>query len=131
MAGIDYYLRLLYSRYTGAGLSLSHFSFNHPLGSCSHCEGLGYVLQCSPESLIKDDSLSLFDGALSDNKRVSWYLDIDGQNRAILKSVAKAHGIDFSLPLNKMNKDHRRIFFFGSGDRKYDAHWEYFRGNHL
>jgi len=127
MTGIDYYLRLLYSRYGGSNYTLSHFSFNHPLGSCPHCDGLGYVSKCTENTLIYDRDLSVFDGGLVNNKRLLWYIDETGQHRATLKVIALVHNLDFDQSVDSMSEKARKIFFYGTGEQTYDVKWEYER----
>lgn len=57
------YLRLLYSRFGGAGLSAADFSFNSPVGACERCSGLGSELSLDRDRLLQWDA-SLNEGAI-------------------------------------------------------------------
>lgn len=57
------YLRLLYSRVGLPSYDSSYFSFNHPLGACPRCKGLGQAMDINISSLI-DDTKSLNEGAI-------------------------------------------------------------------
>ena len=48
-------------------LNSRHFSFNHPLGSCEKCEGLGQTIQAQEKLVIVDDSVPFLQGALVSN----------------------------------------------------------------
>ena len=41
------------------------FSFNNPYGACQKCEGYGSILGIDKEKVIKDDTISLFEGAVT------------------------------------------------------------------
>ena len=45
-------------------LTPRHFSWNHPIGACSTCDGLGEVLSFKEELVIPDASLTLGKGAI-------------------------------------------------------------------
>lgn len=57
------YLRLLFSRAGFPIFDSSAFSFNHPLGACKKCKGLGRALDINHSKLI-DVNKSLNDGAI-------------------------------------------------------------------
>jgi excinuclease UvrABC ATPase subunit len=57
------YLRLLYSRFGGAGLAAADFSFNTPEGACEGCSGLGSQLTIDLRKLV-DTNKSLAEGAV-------------------------------------------------------------------
>jgi excinuclease ABC subunit A len=128
----DYY-RLLYARagiseIAGAGqLTARHFSFNHHLGACDHCKGLGLVTVCDPEKLVTEPDLSLFDGAISGTKTGKFYGDPKGQHLAILETVGDELDIDFTETWRELDKKARQIAMYGTGDRVYTAIWQYQR----
>ena len=66
--GIGDLLRLLYAREAvdpeGTALTRSHFSFNHPIGQCPACRGLGVQDLVDPELLVAHPDRSIRDGAL-------------------------------------------------------------------
>ncbi|MFM2395041.1 MAG: hypothetical protein RLZZ546_3024, partial [Bacteroidota bacterium] len=72
------------------------FNYNNPYGACPKCEGYGRILGIDPEKVIPDESLSIFEEAIScwkGEKGKEW-LD------RLLKS---AHNFDF--PVHKPYKN--------------------------
>lgn len=57
------YLRLLFARSGFPIYDSSYFSFNHPLGACPHCKGLGKAMDIDSNKLI-DVNKSLNEGAI-------------------------------------------------------------------
>jgi len=57
------YLRLLYSRVGWPSYDSSYYSFNHPLGACTKCKGLGRAMDIDPNKLV-DVNKSLNEGAI-------------------------------------------------------------------
>jgi len=57
------YLRLLYARAGYPVHDSSYFSFNHPLGACKRCKGLGRAMDINVSKLIDRDK-SLNEGAI-------------------------------------------------------------------
>jgi excinuclease UvrABC ATPase subunit len=57
------YLRLLYSRAGFPIYDSSYFSFNHPLGACPRCKGLGRAMDIDVDKLVDKDK-SLNEGAI-------------------------------------------------------------------
>jgi len=72
------------------------FSFNNPFGACSKCEGYGSILGIDKNKVIKDENLSLFEGAVapwSGLKLSKW------KDRFIKKSL------DFDFPIHRPYKN--------------------------
>lgn len=57
------YLRLLYARCGRPIYDSSYFSFNHPLGACPRCKGLGRAMEIEVNKLV-DTNKSLNEGAI-------------------------------------------------------------------
>jgi excinuclease UvrABC ATPase subunit len=57
------YLRLLYSRVGWPSYDSSYYSFNHPLGACPRCKGIGQALDIDVTKLV-DVGKSLNEGAI-------------------------------------------------------------------
>jgi len=57
------YLRLLYSRVAIPSFDSSYYSFNHPLGACPKCKGLGRAMKIKMDALL-DFNKSLNEGAI-------------------------------------------------------------------
>src|SRR3989442_1720079 len=69
------------------------FSFNSPHGACPSCQGLGASIDFDPVRVIPDESKSLADGAIA-----PWARGDKKLVRETLQSLARAHGIDLTLP---------------------------------
>ncbi len=130
----DYY-RLLYSRICqlrypekADKLTAAHFSFNQTQGWCVACGGLGFSYVPDVEKVISFKDKSLISGALNGSKTGKFYGDPNGQYLAILQSVAKAKGIDFSKPWNELSKKEQDIAFYGCGEEEFEVVWNFKRG---
>src|SRR5579883_1412735 len=102
-------LRMLYSRagaYPPAQgiLYAESFSPNTPEGACPTCHGLGRVYDATEASMIRDDSLSIRDGAVA-----AWPAAWQGQN---LRDIVTTLGIDIDVPWRDLpEKDRDWILF--------------------
>lgn len=126
LSGIYDALRLLYSRiaqHEGANYSAQHFSFNHHLGACASCEGLGIQTQCDPDKVILTAQQSIFEGAISSNKAIAYYADPDGQFMATLSAAAKHNNWDIDRPWQSLNKEVQQAILYGTGDKLWEADW--------
>jgi len=72
------------------------FSFNNPYGACQKCEGYGSILGIDKEKVIKDDTISLFEGAVT-----PWSgLKLSRWKDKFIKNSAK-----FNFPIHRPYKD--------------------------
>ncbi|GHU51202.1 hypothetical protein FACS189459_6560 [Bacilli bacterium] len=53
------------------------FSFNSPIGACSHCHGLGFTYEPDPDKMIPDKELSINEGGIDFFKNTVNSLSID------------------------------------------------------
>ncbi|MGC9317500.1 MAG: excinuclease ABC subunit UvrA [Armatimonadota bacterium] len=91
------------------------FSFNHREGWCPECEGLGTRRGADPRALVPDPTLSIRDGALS-----PWgELRPGSLLERMLEAVARDSGFDLDTPIEELAEEHRRLVFFGAGDREF------------
>ncbi|PLX11470.1 MAG: hypothetical protein C0594_03630 [Marinilabiliales bacterium] len=150
LTGINELLRLLYSRVgeyrcpdcgnvldtkickcgyeRNFEINMSMFSFNHELGACKHCDGLGEVILCDPDKLVTNPELSLLDGALKGTKTGLFYGDVYGQYVATLKEFGKSHNINYSVPYCQLSEEAKNLAMNGSED-VLSVQWKYKRGN--
>jgi excinuclease ABC subunit A len=134
MTGIYDLYRLLFSR-IGTSDTLeparlsSLFSFNHQLGACPGCAGLGEVTVCDPDALITNPERSILAGAMDGTKTGKYYGDPYGQYVAALKAVGHRHKIDFSRPWIDLPETGKNLALYGNGEEIYEVVWEYKRGN--
>ena len=73
------YLRMLFSRVGWPSFDSSYYSFNHPLGACPKCKGLGRSVEVLINKVI-DVEKSLNEGALQPSE---WY--VGGRQWSIIK----------------------------------------------
>ena len=128
LSGVYDAFRLLYSRiaqHEGERFTAQHFSFNHHLGACPECEGLGVKLKCDPEAIIVSPENSIFEGAIAVNKAIGYYGDSNGQFMATLQEVAKQKEWNITLPWNELSDEVKTIILYGTGEAVYDVTWEY------
>jgi excinuclease ABC subunit A len=88
------------------------FSFNSPVGACTHCEGLGHVTVFDPQRVVAFPSLSLASGAVK-----GW----DRRNPAsfaMLECLGKHLGFDVETPFDDLPKSARQVLLYGSGEQK-------------
>jgi excinuclease ABC subunit A len=102
-------LRMLYSRAgtypPGQGILYAEsFSPNTPEGACPTCHGLGRVYDATEASMVRDDSLSIRDGAVA-----AWPGAWQGQN---LRDILTSLGIDIDTPWRELPKKDRDWMLF-------------------
>ncbi|MEJ2094721.1 MAG: excinuclease ABC subunit UvrA, partial [Gammaproteobacteria bacterium] len=86
------------------------FSFNHPIGACSKCDGLGVIQFFDPDKIIQDQELSLPGGAIRGwDRRNAYYFQL-------IKNLAKHYKFDIDSPFNEIPEDIRDVILYGSGD---------------
>lgn len=91
------------------------FSFNNPYGACSKCTGLGFTSEIDVNLLVKDENLSLRQGAV---KASGWSIDTGAVIQSQFKSLAKAYGFSLDTPYKDLPEKIKHIIFYGNdGDR--------------
>ncbi len=85
------------------------FSFNSPIGACTHCSGLGELKEPDLNLICPDQSLSLNEGAITANgfRPDTYYF-------SQLKAACAHHKIDMDKPVNKLTKKEIDIIMNGS-----------------
>ena len=86
------------------------FSFNAPYGACPSCKGLGITKHISLDELMPDKNLSILAGGIK-----TMTID-DNIETTRLFTIAKELGMDLSLPLKDMPKEHLDIILFGTDE---------------
>ena len=93
-------------------LAPRNFSFNSPYGACERCDGLGTRYEVDPELVVRDDDLSLAEGAIAPWTGFrSRYFD------RVLEAVADEYGFSVETPWKKLGKRARNAILNGTGDR--------------
>ncbi len=98
------------------------FSFNSPHGACAACDGLGERRQPDPRRVVRDEALSIRQGALAvmdDNG----YLRYVRLGKKSLQSLAEAFEIDLDAPWRALPARARRLLLHGSGEREITLEW--------
>ncbi len=128
LSGVYNAFRLLYSRIAqqeGEVFTAQHFSFNHHLGACPDCEGLGVQRKCDPDKVIIEPSKALLEGAFSVNKVVDYYADVNGQFIATLREVARQKHWDIDQPWKVLKAEVKDAILYGTGDAAWDVTWAF------
>ena len=110
-------LRLLFAREGvdpgGVELSRSHFSFNHALGACEACGGLGLVDEVSVERIVADPSRSIRDGALRPTLK-NGYTVYSQVTLEVMDQICRAHGFDVDTPWKDLADEQRDVVLYGT-----------------
>ena len=92
-------------------LSPHHFSFNGPLGWCPECEGLGTQNGADPTQLIRDDKLTLRQGAI-----LLWPDADHPLALALIEALARHAALPLDVPLMELSPRQKRVVFYGAGN---------------
>jgi excinuclease ABC subunit A len=93
-------------------LNPHNFSFNSPLGWCPACEGLGTQRGANAAMLVRDQALTLRQGAIA-----AWP-PLDGANPflAFADAIARHVGFSLDVPFNQLEPAHQRALMHGTGE---------------
>lgn len=86
------------------------FSFNNHAGACPKCGGLGYVIKIGENSIVRNDNLSISEGALS---VMGFNIDTMGITKKALAKLGKKYGFSLDTPYNKISKEGRDALING------------------
>ena len=93
----------------------SLFSFNNHAGACPKCGGLGYVIKIGENSIVKNDRLSINEGALS---VMGFNIDSTGITKKALSKLAREYGFTLDMPYYQISKEARNVLINGeNGDK--------------
>lgn len=92
------------------------FSFNNPIGACPECSGLGHHRNFQLEKFIKDENISLLEGALE--VPGFDYTKSDSWSGVFLHAIAKDKGVDLTVPFKDLPASFKDILFYGNGGEK-------------
>ncbi|HPO08236.1 MAG TPA: excinuclease ABC subunit UvrA [bacterium] len=102
-------------------LSPQHFSFNHPLGMCPECDGLGRKLELDPDLVVPNKHLSVVEGAIhpwrnlfEGNSDAYWARQIRGR----LQTVARKCGFSLETPWEKLSQKAQQVLLYGDKKSK-------------
>lgn len=88
----------------------SLFSFNNHAGACPKCAGLGYVVKIGENAIVKNDQLSINEGALA---IMGFNIDALGITKKALDKFAHEHSFTLNTPYYKIPLEARRILMYG------------------
>ncbi|MCS7205542.1 MAG: excinuclease ABC subunit UvrA [Leptospiraceae bacterium] len=86
-----------------------NFSFNSPLGACSHCSGLGFLLEFDEELIIQNPYKSILDGAIEPFGKID-------ESRYIYEKfeiLAKKLNFQIKEPWCNLSKDIQKAILYG------------------
>ena len=103
------------------------FSFNNPFGACPDCHGLGIKMEFDEDLLVPDQDLSIAGGAIA---APGWQsvTDKGSYTRCIMEALAKEYKFDLDTPYNKLSKEVRRMFIYGTDGKSVKVHYRGQRG---
>lgn len=84
------------------------FSFNSPFGACASCEGLGIESYFDPSLIIKDDSLSVREGAIT-----CWEKDKFKHLNQIMDAVSKELKFSLDKPFKDLSAEVKHALLYG------------------
>lgn len=108
-------------------LSPRMFSFNSPYGKCERCDGLGTLMEISPELIIPDKSLSINQGAVkpwNTFKEDSW-------TYSVLSGMAEHYGFSLDEPVEKLSQKIYDMLLYGNRGEKFSVKFSREFGNGL
>lgn len=96
-------------------LSPRMFSFNNPYGACEACGGLGESFIFSPEKIIPDDTLSLYNGAVIVNGFKS--VEAGTWTGNMINSIGKEYGFDIHTPIKDLSPAALHVLLYGNAGK--------------
>ncbi|MCL4479490.1 MAG: excinuclease ABC subunit UvrA [Deltaproteobacteria bacterium] len=96
------------------GINLSElapriFSFNSPYGACPHCDGIGYLVDFTPDLIVPDKTLSINQGVI-----VPWRRRTGFYFREMLHTLHDQLDIDLDIPFQDLPEVVRHIILYGT-----------------
>ena len=102
------------------------FSFNSPQGACETCKGIGHIQHIDPKLIIKDESLSLSNGALS---TIYHSIEYSGIYKKMVEELADYHGVSMSTPYKDLPAKFKQELLYGTGKRNLSYEYKSLSGN--
>ncbi len=103
------------------------FSFNSPFGACEECSGLGFLMKIDPELVVKDENLSIREGAIAVS---GWRApDIEeSMAAAYYQGLAKHYGFSLDVPYKSLPNKIKDILLYGTKGEKFKVEFLKARG---
>lgn len=96
------------------------FSFNHRDGACPKCSGLGYVVKIGENSIVRNDRLTINEGALN---IMGWNVENSTISRRAYRKLGEQYGFSMDTPYYKLPKEIRQILIYGEEGFVDDGNW--------
>lgn len=98
------------------GISLAEpaphsFSFNSPQGYCTHCKGLGMIVDVNMDSIIPDRGVSIAEGGIIPLGRIRETRKFD-----IIRSIARKYNFSLYDPIEELPEEVVSLIVFGSDE---------------
>ncbi len=90
------------------------FSFNSPLGACSHCEGFGNVVEIDMDRVVPDPGRSLREGAIA-----PWNTPAYEHELQELLALADDYDLPTDVPYAELTDQHLRLIREGVPERDF------------
>ena len=97
------------------------FSFNHPLGMCPNCNGLGYYMAFSPDLIITDISKPIYESGI---ESVPGFGNVNSYSWRQIKELFNHYEQDFDSPVHKLDKQFLEILLLGSNNEIIEFNFE-------
>lgn len=88
----------------------SLFSFNSHEGACPKCSGLGYVVKIGEDSIVRNDRLTIEEGAMN---IMGWNLENSVTTRKAYRKLAKKYNFSLDVPYCNLPVEIRKILMYG------------------
>ena len=86
------------------------FSFNHRDGACPKCSGLGYVVKIGENAIVRNDRLSINEGALN---IMGWNVENSKISRQAYRKLSQKYNFSLDVPYYTLPKEVRQILIYG------------------
>ena len=86
------------------------FSFNHRDGACPKCSGLGYVVKIGENAIVRNDRLTINEGALS---IMGWNVENSKISRQAYRKLSQKYNFSLDVPYYTLPKEVRQILIYG------------------
>ena len=98
------------------GISLAEpaphsFSFNSPQGYCTHCKGLGIIVDVNMDTIIPNRSISIADGGIVPLGKIRETKKFD-----VIRSIARKYNFSLYDPIEELPEEMVSLIVFGSDE---------------
>jgi excinuclease ABC subunit A len=100
-------------------LTMSHFSFNKPIGACPTCTGLGTIYKANLHLLV-DENKSIVEGAV-----LGWDIHYIKRYSNTLRVCGNHYGFEFDpeIPVKKFGNIQKDLLFYGIYSWEFKRHF--------